>query len=107
MKNFGPLLSIPPPPKTLSSESKALWKGLITDYGITDSAGLALVRQCCEATDRLRQVQGILKRDGLCTVDRFGQRRAHPMVAAERDCRQQILAAIRGLRLDISSAPPE
>ncbi len=35
------------------------------------------------------------------TIDRFVQRKPHPLLAAERDARAQMLAALKALNLDL------
>ena len=39
--------------------------------------------------------------DGLVSTDRFGQLRAHPAVAIERNARDQMLRSIKLLHLDL------
>ena len=40
-------------------------------------------------------------RDGQTVEDRFGQAKPHPLLAAERDARAQMLAALRALDLEL------
>ena len=89
------------PPKGLSTAAKALWKRLASDYEITDEAGLLLLQTGLEAFDRMRLAQEAIQRDGMTVLDRFGQRKAHPLLPAERDARAQMLAALRALNLDV------
>ena len=89
----------PAAPKHLSAEARKLWSQLRSDYAIDDSAGLALLRAACEASDRAQQARKLIDADGMVSTDRFGQRKPHPAVAIERDSRTQLLAALRALRL--------
>ena len=87
------------PPKHLSAEARKLWGELRNDYGIDDSAGLALLRAACEAHDRAQQARKMIDADGMVSTDRFGQRKPHPAVQIERDARTQLMAALRALKL--------
>jgi P27 family predicted phage terminase small subunit len=87
------------PPKHLSAEARKLWTELRADYAIDDSAGLALLRAACEASDRAQQARAMIVKDGMVSTDRFGQRKPHPAVGIERDARTQLLAALRALKL--------
>jgi hypothetical protein len=49
----------------------------------------------------MRLAQEAIERDGMTVLDRFGQRKAHPLLPAERDARAQMLAALRALNLDV------
>jgi len=89
------------PPKGLSTQSKALWKRLASEYAIDDDAGLLLLETAMEARDRMRGAQEAIERDGMTVLDRFGQRKAHPLLPAERDARSQMLAALKALNLDV------
>lgn len=86
-------------PKHLTGEARRLWQRLTRDFAIDDAAGLTLLRAACEAFARGEQARRMLKREGMFTRDRFGQRRPHPAVQIERDCRTQLIAALRALKL--------
>jgi P27 family predicted phage terminase small subunit len=88
------------PPDHLTAEAKKLWQRLVHDFSIEDAAGHLLLRNALEAHDRLTEIRAILAEDGPQVADRFGQRKSHPLLASERDCRQQILASLRLLRLE-------
>jgi P27 family predicted phage terminase small subunit len=87
-------------PNHLSAESKRLWNQLRADFAIDDAAGLLLLRNALEAHDRLTEARKILKREGVIVCDRFGHPKQHPASLVERDARQQLLAALRALRLE-------
>jgi P27 family predicted phage terminase small subunit len=86
-------------PKHLSPASRALWAHVRNQYHVDDAPGLQLLQALCEARDRADQAREVIRSEGLTTTDRFGQSRAHPAVAIERDARAQVIAAIRALRL--------
>lgn len=88
-------------PKGLSTEARTWWKRLSSEYEISDDAGLLLLETAMQAFDRLRECQAAIERDGPMVLDRFGQRKAHPLLPTERDARAQMLAALRALNLDV------
>ena len=93
------------PPPHLSADGKRLWIRLSDDYVLDDSGAQTLLRALCEALDRCEQARRRIRKDGAYLRDRFGQMRPHPAVAVERDSRNQILAAIKALRLEPEDVP--
>ena len=89
------------PPKQLGTAGKALWRSLLREYSISDAGGLALLTAACESLDRADEARQRIAADGAFTPDRFGQLRAHPAIAVERDARGQVLQALKQLNLDI------
>jgi P27 family predicted phage terminase small subunit len=89
------------PPKTLSVEARRRWRELQQAYAITDPAGMQILSTGLEAFDRMKQCQAAIGRDGMTITDRFGQPKAHPLLAAERDARAQYLAALKSLNFDL------
>lgn len=96
MKNSGPKA-----PAHLSREAKAWWRKLTSEFRLDDTAGRLLLQTALEAFDRMRECQAAIGRDGAVVVDRFEQTKAHPALAAERDARSQMLAALKQLNLDV------
>ena len=89
-------------PTHLSKPAQAWFRGLQNEYAILDSAGVALLTVAAESWDRARSArEAIDDAGGPICQDRFGQDRAHPAVAVERDSRAQLLAALKQLNLDI------
>jgi P27 family predicted phage terminase small subunit len=87
------------PPKHLKAGARNLWRRLLTDFVIDDSAGLVIVRSVCEAYQRQQEAREIVARDGVIITDRYGVPKAHPACAIERDARSQMLAGLRALKL--------
>lgn len=94
-------LAVPRAPAGLSKAAKTLWSRLITEYGIRDAAGLAVLEQAARAFDRAEEARRMLDRDGCVVKDRWGQKKAHPAATVERDARAAFLAAIRQLGVEI------
>src|SRR5262245_21296639 len=76
-----------PVPAGLSREGGEIWDQLIREYDIHDAAGFHVLRVGLEAHDRMRQAQTTIDREGASVKDRWGQVRAHPLLAVERDAR--------------------
>lgn len=93
--------SEPKPPNGLTAEARRWWREIRHEYGVSDPGGLLILASACEAFDRMRQAQRRLKREGLTTLDRFGQCKAHPATVIERDSRAAMLAALKALNLDL------
>lgn len=100
-------------PDTLTPEAADWWHKLTADYGIDDQAGLLLLQTAMESFDRMRQCQAAITKDGPTVADRFGQLKAHPLATVERDSRNQMMAALKALNLDLEplkdapGRPPE
>jgi P27 family predicted phage terminase small subunit len=90
-----------PAPSNLSPEAQRWWRSIISEYGISDGAGLLLLQQALEAFDRVRGAQAQIAQDGLVSRGSKRQARAHPLLAVERDSRAAMLASLRSLNLDL------
>jgi hypothetical protein len=91
----------PKAPKDLSSATRRWWSLMQSDYDIEDSGGLAVLTLAARALDRAEAAKAVIDRDGMLVTDRWGQAKAHPACAVERDARAAMLAAIRNLHLDL------
>ncbi|MBN1903728.1 MAG: P27 family phage terminase small subunit [Deltaproteobacteria bacterium] len=87
-------------PKHLKAEGKKFYQKIAMDYSIDDEAGKALLLTAAESWERCQQARKILKKEGLVLSDRFGQKKAHPACAIERDSRQQVISALKALNLN-------
>jgi len=85
----------------LSAGARKLWRDLVGEYQLEDSAGTSILRAGLEAFDRMRGAQRAIAKDGLTVRDRWGQVKVHPCTTVERDSRAQFLAALRQLNLDL------
>jgi len=91
----------PKPPVGLSPEAREFWGALANEYQIDDAAGLKLLGRVCEALDRMRRAQRIIKKDGEVIPDKKGSVKAHPAVMIEKEAHRQVLESLRALNLDI------
>lgn len=88
------------PPAHLHPTEAALWRDLVENYSITDSAGRALLLTALEALQRGRQAREAV--DELGMLDAMGK--VNPLLAVERDCRRGFLSALDKLGLDLEPA---
>ena len=88
-------------PTHLSNRSKTLYRQLAADYHLADEPhALETLRLALEALDRAEQARAQVARDGAYLTDRFGQVKAHPALAVERDSAIRVARLFRELSLD-------
>jgi phage terminase small subunit len=96
-------VSNPKTPAGLSAEASRLFHETVKEYGLDDAPSLVLLTNACLALMRLREAEGIVKKEGSVYRDRFNQWKRHP-AAARVDAENLTLQ--RSLReLGISLAP--
>jgi phage terminase small subunit len=89
-------------PRDLGAPGRSLWSQLAKAYNLDDEHGRAVLLLACRAQDRAESCRAAIEADGGPSVkDRFGQTKPHPLLAAERDARAQVLQALRQLSLPI------
>ncbi len=89
------------PPDSLSTAAKKWWRAIQSEFAIADPGGLLVLTTALEAYDRMVEAKALIDEQGLTVLDRFEQRKPHPAVVIERDCRGQMLMALRHLSLDL------
>lgn len=92
------------PPTHLGAHSRKFWAKTVSDYELEEHH-LLILRAALESWDRAELARRIIADEGPVVRDRFGQPRAHPAVAIERDARAAFLRAMRELDLDGEPAP--
>jgi len=100
LKNGEGMKSDYKPPAHLTREAKKIWSELLTEYDITDAAGLRILRVSLEAFDRAQAAREQIDRDGMTVQDKFQQVKPHPLLPIERDSRAAFLAGLKALNLD-------
>ncbi len=76
-------------------------ESLADEYLINDVAGLLLLQQYGNAESREIKCRKQIKKEGQTILDRFQQKKLHPLLGIERDARGQKFHALRALNLDI------
>jgi phage terminase small subunit len=87
-------------PSHLKPPTRRWVDSIVSEYEL-ESHHLKLLVAAAEAWDRGQEARAILADEGLCTTDRFGQRRAHPAAGIERDAKGLFARLIRELGLDV------
>ena len=93
--------TLPEPPGHLAEAGRQLWADLVSQYRISDAAGLALVTTAAEALDRVRLAQAAIREYGALVADRHGVLRKNPACTIENDANARMLSALRALNLDL------
>ena len=88
------------PPATLGQTGGNLWQTIMTEYDIRDSGGREMLRQACEAADRVAEFSAIIKRDGPVVRTKMGPK-DHPLLKHEQAARSFIVRSLGRLGLDV------
>ena len=92
----------PKAPKHLAPATRKWFAGVVAEYEL-EPHHLRLLTLAAEAWDRGQQAREAIDANGLTFTDKFGQPRARPEVAMERDSRIAFARLLRELALDINS----
>jgi len=90
------------PPKHLSREAAEWWRTVLREFAL-EPHHLRLLRLASEAWDQAQAARVALVKHGTVYVDRFGQPRARPEVAIERDARLAFARLVREMGFDAPS----
>jgi phage terminase small subunit len=94
------------PPEHLSPDAKAIWRGLMEEYDLGDTAGQRILQVALEAFDRAQACREQIEREGMTWTGKLGQPRPHVLLPIERDNRAASLAGIRNRGLDLQAVKP-
>lgn len=92
-------------PSHLRKPTREWWKRTAEDFDL-EEYHLKLLTLAAEAWDRCQEARAALAKHGTVYDDRFGQPKARPEVAIERDSRIAFARMLRELALDVE-APEE
>lgn len=90
-------------PNFLSNEAKAWWTSVDNEYAL-DPHHYKLLEMACSTWDRCTRAREVIDHDGPTYIDRYGQPKARPEVAIERDSRIAFARLVRELDLDFQGA---
>jgi phage terminase small subunit len=93
------------PPGHLRVATRRWFASVVADFDL-EPHHRRLLTLAAEAWDRGQAAREIVDRDGMTYDDRFGQPKARPEIAIERDSRIGFARLIRELGLDVEP-PPE
>lgn len=83
-----------------------MWRSILDDFDIDDSAGLSLLESALRCWDRAHECRDVIDKEGLQIRDRFEQLKPHPLLASERDAWAGYRAALKQLNLDVLPPGP-
>lgn len=92
-------------PSHLEAATAAWWRHVAGRFEL-EQHHERLLTAACEAWDQAQAARVELVSAGMFYEDRFGQPRAHPAVAVERDARIAFARLVRELDLDSDRADP-
>ena len=93
------------PPKNLKKAGKDFWRKIVSDYELGEHH-FRLLEGACQCLDRIESARAEVEKVGEYYVDRFGQPKEHPGLAAERNQKVLFARLMRELCLD-GVEPPE
>jgi len=89
------------PPAHLRPETARWWVWVQEEYEL-EQHHTRLLTLACESWDRGEEARLTIDCEGISYLDRFGQPKARPEVAVERDCRIAFARLLRELQLDVA-----
>jgi P27 family predicted phage terminase small subunit len=95
-------LTLVPPPKHLTNDTKAWWTSIVATY-VIEQHQYRILLVACEALDRREQARTLLKKHGLTFTDSKGMIRQRPEVIIERDSSSAFMRALRALKLEMEA----
>lgn len=98
-------MSIPRAPSHLRPATRSWWRDVVKSYELEDHHR-RLLTLLCESWDRIQEAREQIEVDGAYIANRFGDMKAHPALAMERQERVVFARLLRELDLD-TEPPPE
>ena len=97
-------------PKELKAAGKKYWLQSQSEIPMTEAHDLERLLMACKCLDDLAEIEARVEKDGMFTVNRYGQTVEHPGIKMVRDTRLLFVKIIRELGLDLvqpdDSRPP-
>jgi P27 family predicted phage terminase small subunit len=81
-------------PKGLSKEARKLYEDICREFVVETAPAKLLLLTACHSLDRLRSAQKELKKHGITTAGRYGQRIGNPALGVERTARAHLMQAL-------------
>lgn len=92
-------------PAHLTEPTRRWWRSVMDTFEVEEHQE-RLLTLAGEAWDRALEARETIAAQGAYYSDRFGQPRAHPALAVERDSRVAFARLVRELGLDPPASPP-
>ena len=91
----------------LCDEARGVYKRIKREYSIVDTAGLVHLLGAMKSLDMVRAAEAVLATEGYTILDRWGQKKIHPMTQVLKESRAGLIAHLRALDLDLESLKTE
>lgn len=95
----------PQTPAHLGEPERQIWVDIFSEFDLPTDTAAHVLASALEAHMRARLAGEAIARDGMVTVGRDGQPRAHSLLSVERDARAAFLAGLKALAIDFK--PPK
>jgi len=89
-------------PKSLSLESKRIWKEITTGWEL-DESGELLLKLALEALDEYRSAKRAIEKEGYILKSKSGVGHKHPAIEVMKIARGQFIQLWKQLHLDLQS----
>jgi phage terminase small subunit len=91
-------------PAHLARTEGDLFAKIVRAYGLHDEVSRQILAEACTSLMRAREARETIDKEGVSFRDRWGQIKANPVCAIERDARAAALSALRQLNLELPHA---
>src|SRR5215813_10227559 len=88
-------------PDHLAKPEGDLFARVVRAYGLHDEVSRQILAEACTSLMRAREARETIDKEGVSFRDRWGQIKANPVCAIERDARAAALSAFRQLNLEM------
>src|SRR5262245_54704845 len=99
--NFPGIRKPPRAPQGLGKAGRRLWRAISAEYRIEDAGGLSHLESLCRTEDKIVDLRATLATDGDTIIDRFQQRRSHPLLIELRGFETVKRQLLNALHLDL------
>jgi hypothetical protein len=93
------------PPRPLGKHGMALWRSIMDEYGISDSAGIELLCQACQGLDRAEACREQIDEVGEVGIVNGVAVKEHPLLKIELANRAFVVRTLE--RLGLNSEVPK
>jgi len=87
----------------LSKEANKIFKGIQSEYDITDEAGVLLLQNVMESWDMCRKAEAELEKHGLVISDKYSRVKANPAATLLKEHKTLMLNYLKALNLDFAT----
>lgn len=90
----------------LEGPERKLYREFMDCCDLGDTYSQKLLLTALEAHQRARKAREAIDKDGMTSLDKWGQKKPHPLLNVERDSRSAFLTAMKMLNIDVEKSGP-